>query len=262
MNIPQISELIEDVKRPVRNLAFRIGIMRQKSNDELIAARGPIVLYYGNQFDLSHPRCNALIGGSIIKGSYERMELKMIREFVRPTDRVIELGACMGVTSLFLFDLVGRGSHLVIEADRRNLDLARHMFDLNGKDVRINFGILASGDAIKTEIAFASNVNASSSSVYDREGCETSEQVPTIRFERIIEDERATVLVLDIEGGEYELFTNASSFGSIQRILLEAHPDIIGETKMREMLASLKAHGFAPILDYENSRFLILERAL
>ena len=166
----------------------------------------------------------------------------------------------MGETSLALFDLVGRNNHLVIEADSRNWALARHMFDLNQKDVRIKFGILFSGGSAVGEIAFASHTNASSSSAYNREGSETVEHVPAFSFEQVIDADRATQLELDIEGGEYELFVQARSLGSLRRIILEAHPDIIGEARMSEMLSALKANGFEQILNHNNSRFLILDR--
>lgn len=256
----KLNDLTEDVKRPIRNLAHRLRLKREFTNQELVEKFGPIVTYHGNRFDISHPRCNALIGGSIIKSSYEKMELQMIGEFVRPTDRVIELGACMGVTSLVLYDLVGRENHLVIEADRRNLAMAEHMFDLNDKDVRMTFGILASGDHIAEQTTFASNANPSSSSQYVRDGSETADTVPTIQFENILEEEQATALVLDIEGGEFDLFTHAKSFGLLKRIMLEAHPDILGAAKTAKMLAALNEHGFQIAESRHGGRFMILER--
>lgn len=83
MNTAKIADFVEDIKRPVRNLAVKIGALHPPTNQELVARHGPVVTYHDNQFDLTHPRCNAIIAGSIIKNSYEKMEIAMIREYVR-----------------------------------------------------------------------------------------------------------------------------------------------------------------------------------
>lgn len=218
------------------------------------------VEYEGNRFDLRHPRCSSEIGCAIIRGNYEAREINLIKRFVMPDDRVLELGACMGVTSLVLHDIVGRDGHLVVEADMRNRDLAQHMFELNGKDVRMAFGFLVSGDTRPDQVEFASNSNPSSSSIIDRDGTEEKFSVPTMSFEDVIEKERSTVLVLDIEGGEYELFTKARHFGNLRTIQLEAHDWVLGDQKMQEMLQALSRHGFVVDRSYIKGRYLVFNR--
>ncbi|AJP73896.1 FkbM family methyltransferase [Sphingomonas hengshuiensis] len=241
-------------------LARALGLASRMTDEDVVARAGPIVSYHGNKFDLAHPRASAQIGAAIVKGTYEAREIDLIRRNVRPDDKVLELGACMGATSLLLYDMVGRENHLVVEADARNFELSRHMFDLNGKDVRIEYGFLVGGEDALQNVPFASNENPSSSSSFQRDGTEVLEQVPALRFEDVLEREGSTVLVLDIEGGEYELFTKARAFHQLRTILMEAHPWVIGEARMQELLDALAAHGFAVSKSYQRGRFLILSR--
>lgn len=244
-------------KAMVRRL---LGLDPSLGDEELVASMPRIVEYENNSFDLRHPRCTAQIGAAIIRGTYEDREIDLIRRYVDPSDRVLELGACMGATSLVIYDLVGRDNHLVVEADERNLQLAKDMFALNEKDVRIIYGFLVSGDERPTTVEFSSNSNPSSSSVVTRDGVEQVASVPTRSFEDLLAEEQSTVLVLDIEGGEYDLFTKAKNFGGLRCIMMEAHPWVIGEDAMAEMLESLAGHGFRISRSFMNGRFLLLVR--
>jgi FkbM family methyltransferase len=166
----------------------------------------------------------------------------------------------MGATSLVLHDLVGRDNLLVVEADARNLALGRHNFQLNNKDIRAEFAFLVAGRPVPATVPFFSNENPSSSSGFEREATEFADEVPARSFEETLEREGSTVLVLDIEGGEYPLFTRAESFHSVRLILMEAHPWVIGAEKMAELLKSLGEHGFALLEDIADGRFLVFGR--
>lgn len=233
----------------------------RRSDIETIEDAPDIVQYQGNKFDIRHPRCTPQIGAAILAGTYEAREIDLMRRYIRPADRVLELGACLGVTSLVLYDLVGPENHLVIEADRQNLAMSKAMFELNEKPVRVEFGLLVSGGHSDEFVEFSVNANPSSSSTLRREGTIRAESVPALSFENVLQKERSTVLVLDIEGGEYDLFIKAQDFGELRTIVMEAHPWVIGADRMNEMLAKLKSSGFSVYRRFHNGRFLVLRRS-
>ena len=77
-----------------------------------------------------------------------------------------------------------------------------------------------------------------------RLGGELEFEVETLDFEQIIGEFEATALVLDIEGGEYDLFMNAAGFGSLKTVVMETHAMDIGMEKNVALLDKLKQASF------------------
>ncbi|WP_299153949.1 FkbM family methyltransferase [uncultured Tateyamaria sp.] len=193
------------------------------------------------------------------KGTYEWREIAMIDRHVRSDDRVVELGSCLGATSLFLYDRVGADGLIVFEADPRNLEMAQHNFELNGKCVRVENAILWSGPERPETVSFGSNENPSSSSLLDRSGNEKIFDVPTRDFETVLRDHKATVIVLDIEGGEIDLFNNSGDLSGVRVIVMEAHERIVGEDANQSMIERLEARGFK-VAENLSNKYIVLTR--
>lgn len=217
---------------------------------------------HGNLFDLKHPRMIDGIREALEKGTYEWREIAMIDRHVQPDDRVVELGACLGATSMFLYDRVGKDGLVVFEADPRNLEMAQHNFKLNRKHVRCENAILWSGPNRPETVSFGSNENPSSSSLLDREGNEVTFDVQTKDFETALGEHQASVIVLDIEGGEIDLFNNADDLPSVRLVLLETHSRIVGESANNRMVKGLENRGFLVKESMRDGDFLALERLL
>ncbi len=215
---------------------------------------------HGSVFDLRHPRMIDSIRHALEKGTYEECEIAMIDRFIRNEDRVVELGACLGATSMFLCDRVGADRLVVYEADPRNLEMAQHNFLINKMNIRCENAILWSGPDRPKTVSFGSNENPSSSSLLERKGNKTTFEIPTRDFEAVLQEHEATAIVLDIEGGEVELFNNAGDLNGIRIILMEAHERIVGAETNREMLETLKARGFE-IVENLSNQFVVLARS-
>src|SRR5580692_1992408 len=53
-----------------------------------------------------------------LQGTYEHEERELIRQWIKPTDRVIELGACLGIVSCVTNKLLAdKSRHVVVEAN-------------------------------------------------------------------------------------------------------------------------------------------------
>tara|TARA_B100002052_G_scaffold290090_1_gene308268 strand:+ start:11988 stop:12203 length:216 start_codon:yes stop_codon:yes gene_type:complete len=63
-----------------------------------------------------------------------------------------------------------------------------------------------------------------------------------------------------LEGAEYNLFLNATSFSSIQKIIMETHPWILGEEKISEIFSYLYSAGFHVEESFEGVRYVVLAR--
>ena len=75
-------------------------------------------------------------------------------------------------------------------------------------------------------------------------GGEVEFVVETLDFEKTLREFGATALVLDIEGSEVDLLTNAMEFGAVKTIVMETHPAFVGNDNIRSMLERLERAGF------------------
>ena len=58
--------------------------------------------------------------GSLMRGSYERPERDLVRDFIKPGEQILELGASVGIVTCFLSRQAGPTGRLVcVEADAR-----------------------------------------------------------------------------------------------------------------------------------------------
>src|SRR5712671_5551015 len=71
-------------------------------------------------------------------GSYEKEERELITRWVRPADRVLELGACLGIVSCVTNKLLAdKSRHVVVEANPFCIPTLRHNKELNQSGFRI-----------------------------------------------------------------------------------------------------------------------------
>jgi hypothetical protein len=76
-------------------------------------------------------------------------------------------------------------------------------------------------------------------------------EVPTTDINVIISDHKPTYLVMDIEGGEEDLFDCCDWLdnSTIQKIMIELHADIIGENKCFMVMNNIVQKGFKMYFD-------------
>jgi hypothetical protein len=68
-------------------------------------------------------------------------------------------------------------------------------------------------------------------------------EVRTADFQFVIDKVRPTLIIVDIEGGEYGLF-DGIDLTPVERILIEFHSKIIGRRKVRRTIDILQSSGF------------------
>lgn len=180
------------------------------------------------------------VATAIIKGDYELPERELVRAAVRPGDRVVEVGTGVGVVSLLCNRLAGAGNVTSYEANAALEPVIRENFALNGLQPRLRLrAVTVDG----SPISFYRNANVVSSSIYDR-GLEAEQvTVESEPIDGVLAQERATVLVMDVEGAEIALLKSADLSG-LREIIVELHPHIVGEEATEAMLDDLRAKGF------------------
>ena len=180
------------------------------------------------------------VSTAIIKGSYEAPERVLVRAALRPGDKVVEVGTGVGVVSLLCNHLAGAGNVTSFEANSALEPIIQKNFSLNGMTPRLRLrAVTVDG----LPISFYQNENVVSSSIYDR-GLEAEKTtVESDPIDQVLADERATVLVMDVEGAEIDLL-RAADLSGLREIIVELHPHIVGEEATRAMIDDVCARGF------------------
>ncbi len=172
---------------------------------------------------------------------YEDTERNILLNILRPGSRVVELGTGLGFIALLASRICGPNKVWTYEANPAVEELIRQNFRLNALEPHLHMHAVTKDGR---DLVFNAAANIISSSAFGRGVEGHTVIVRSERFEDVIAMHHPDVLIMDVEGGEYELLLN-TDVGAVRHILVELHPHIIGDQKIEEIKASLRTNGFA-----------------
>lgn len=194
----------------------------------------------------------------IIRGEYESAELAVLDGTLAADDTVLELGAGLGLVSIFCAKRTGDAARVhVFEANPYLHEALKRNFALNGVTPDLHLMAAAKQGG---EVTFNVDRSYTSSGLHGRPS-ETTEQVrvPAAGFEELVQRFRPTYLIMDIEGGEVDLLPGAR-MDSVRKICLEVHPDIVGDEPISRLVADLLATGFTLHFSHTRKNVVYFER--
>ncbi|WP_176445647.1 FkbM family methyltransferase [Blastococcus mobilis] len=147
-------------------------------------------------------------------------ELALLSRFVRPGDRVVDIGAHYGAYTLILADLVGpNGSVIAVEPASHAAAVLERNLELNGYADRVTVYRVALGEAQGTA-TLQIHADPSRNRIGDPDpGAAGSETVPVRLLDDLI-DGPVTFIKMDVEGAEVLAYRGA-------RRVLEKHRPIV-----------------------------------
>lgn len=170
----------------------------------------------------SHLIPSERIRKTLFDNSYERDEIRQMQAELRPDDRLLELGGGMGVVACAASRMVPSGSVLSFEANPGMARIARDHVALNGADgVEVRTGIL---DHVAGSQQFFVAPDFWESSLLPQPGWQAI-TVEAFPLDEVLRSFAPTVVMMDIEGGEYGLLaTNAwSACPTLRSLIVEFH---------------------------------------
>lgn len=181
------------------------------------------------------------IWAALQSGCYEANEATRVPRAVRPGDRVLELGAGIGVITSIVaaIEAVRVWS---FEADPRTARLAQRVIDLNchGNVILAN-GILAAGPPSK--VTFYRRVDFWMSSKFPEQGPYEGElELESVDIDEFIEEHGINVVVMDVEGAELDILQRARLPG-VERVFLELHDHLYGLAGVQEISKAMAGKG-------------------
>ncbi len=217
----------------------------------------------------------------ILKGWYEASEVRVARALLTPEDRVVELGAGLGMVTCALSAIVGPANVIAFEPNTEIAPRARHHLALNGFDTRVEEGLcrprasLATAPDARSSDARSANdtrpnkarfrlAKAFWASGLDAEGREGGDgplvDVPVRPLEDVLTEHRASVLVMDIEGGELEILEDTDLTG-LRALAFETHEHMVGRGRTNAAVRAACARGFDIDFALTQDGIVVLRRA-
>jgi FkbM family methyltransferase len=192
------------------------------------------------------------VRNALFKEVYEAHECELVKRAVRPQDRVLEIGAGIGLVSLLATRMAGEGQVLSCEANPALKPAILANYALNGWTPKLKMAAVTSDSGMVT---FHQNENLLSSSRIDRKLAGREITVPSVGINELIADHRPKVIIMDVEGSETELLAKADLSG-VSSIIVEMHPHIVGAAEIDRLLEKLQSAGFK-VNDQKHKTYLM-----
>jgi len=189
---------------------------------------------------------NVELGYSIL-GTYEKNERFLVKKYVKPNDRVLEMGACIGVVSCTINRILNdKTKQVSIEPNPQMLEYLIKNRELNNSQFEIETAIITNKD----EVDFYMGGQAFlSSNTIQNKGYKIKKK--GLKFNELINKYfEFNVLVMDIEGGELDFFRNFDiGKTAIELVIFETHlgHNLLNESEYNECFELLTKYGFKRI---------------
>ena len=223
---------------------------RRRTKPELVTIEG---IKLAIAPDISTGPREALYGGY-----YEKSELKIVKRHLKPSDRVMEIGAGLGLISTYCAQKIGSDRVFTYEANPALEPFIRHTYEIN--NVNPSLQICLVGNQPGEETFYIGKAFWSSSTI-QRNSTDQPIQIPVKPFNEEVHKINPTFLIVDIEGGEYELLKDAD-FHNIKNIAIEIHEVVIGKEKVEFVKAKFAEAGFQLNERFSSKGELFLQRSL
>jgi FkbM family methyltransferase len=153
---------------------------------------------------------------------------------ITPIGPMVDAGANIGFSSVYLARRWGATRIVAVEPDLANVALLRHNLEQNGIEAEIVEAAVGAQDG---EAAFARNRDSNLGRLSD----EGEVKVPLLSMDSILGrlgEHRGAFLKMDIEGAEAEVFAgDVSWLADIRGMMMEVHPALADEPHILGLLA-------------------------
>jgi FkbM family methyltransferase len=182
-------------------------------------------------------------------GKYEANEARAAQLMIDYGDRVLELGAGVGYVSSICAMLAGAGNVMSVEANPRLLNTARTNLDRNDCEETVLLHGAVVGAKVKGDRVHLKDAHAFWASSLGAAEEEDTISVPALVLSDLLEVHKPTVVIMDVEGAEADLFdTPWPDF--VRVITVELHPNRYPDTVIKRIFDGMSASGliYAPHL--------------
>lgn len=176
----------------------------------------------------------------IDNGQYESGEITIVKNTLTSEDRVLELGTGLGFISAYCSKRIGDNKVFTFEANPGMAALIKQLYLRNNVLPAVTYAILGRERGLN-KFYVSDNGFFSSSQIPLKNAKEI--KVEVLPLNEVIQTIKPTYFIMDIEGGEYEIFSFID-FQTIRKIQFELHPDLLDNEKVKEIFSILVKNDF------------------
>lgn len=193
---------------------------------------------------------------ALSRGGYERHKLQLVGALLSPDDVVLEVATGLGLVSTYCAKRVGSDQVFAFEADPDLEPCIRETYELNGVDPALD--MCAVGPRAG-RVTLRRDKHRVSSSVGRRRAGTRPIEVPGKALNYVVHRFRPTLLIINAEGAEPELF-DGGELTTVTKIMLELRDGVIGPQGTDRVHAALSKQGFKDDRGLTTSEHLVLRR--
>jgi len=185
---------------------------------------------------------------------YEAPEREFCARFIRPTDRVCELGGCLGIVSTTINRrLASPKQHLVVEANPVLIPFLEKNRERNQGHFRVLHAAVGDGSPLALDVSQGVLTSTRAGSGAPAR----AEIVPGCTLESLCTKEGPfDVLVMDIEGAEQQVL-RGEAWRSVRLIIVEWHPTLIGQDAFQQGQDALRSAGFQCVASRQGNPHIV-----
>ena len=187
------------------------------------------------------------------KGRYEWREARAAQLSIDYGDRVLELGSGVGYIATIAAMLAGPENLLTVEANPDLLPVIRANLDTNGcAEAELLHGAVT-GAVLEREVAGFQRAHGFWASSLGDGG--NSLEVPALNLHNLLERHRPTVVLMDVEGAEQNMFDQLLP-KHVRVVTLELHPKRYDAAVIKRIFDGMSASGLAYAPDLSNGKIV------
>ena len=207
--------------------------------------RGSVLQYRGLNVPIRRAGMNQDVLLALWYDLYEAPEIGGLSRAIQPGDRVLELGAGLGIVSALAGRATGpSGTVLSYEANPALLADTQAFLDANGvSNVKLVHAVLVNDPDLRPrEFHLAGSFAESSLLGAEGRGSRGTVEVPADSLSRVLDEFQPDVLICDIEGAEVELFPTFPP-STLRAAVIELHPDRLTPAQIQSIHDGMAARG-------------------
>lgn len=196
-----------------------------------------------------------VIRSALFEGYYEASELQIVMNRLSQDDIVMEIGAGLGLLSTYCAKQIGNDKVFTFEANPALKQPIKTNYALNQVNPKLEIGLVGAQAGFST---FYVNNDFWGSSIINTAENTKPIKIPVISFNEKIREINPTFLLIDIEGGEYELLKYAD-FHNVKKLMIEIHKRILTPEQTQFVNDAIAKAGFK-LVEGDGSEELYFER--
>jgi FkbM family methyltransferase len=224
------------MKKSLERIAKWIRYQIRKIVRPQTVNNGGLKLYLGEHAATSYAR-------SIYRDSHEAEEREIVQRHLDDDDTVLECGAGLGAVTILCCRRIGSDRVHTFEANPALEPILRRNFELNRVAPHLQIklvGMEAGSNQFFVDKKFVTSSRFETNDKTARK----PQTVSSISLQTLIDTVKPSFLIMDTEGAEVDLASKHLDLGSLKKICIEMHPQIVGNEAITGVIGRLIEQGF------------------